>query len=485
MGEIAMSERALQFGLALLLSATLAAGQSREGKGRRSGGGNEVRMPAAAFRTEVPAHDYDLILVRPARETMSLSVLAYRPLRGAVRLGLTAEDLSWRQQELQLAAGQPALVTFEGLRPGTRYFYRFEPSRESGAAASEVASFTTARAPGESFCFTVQADSHLDAGTEPAIYERSLALVRGSRPDFHVDLGDTFMNDKRPDFHDARANYLAQRYYFGRLGGAVPLLLALGNHDGEAATRGAAGPDSMQVWSNAMRKKFFPNPRPDGFYTGNTTPHRYAGLLENYYAWEWGDALCIVLDPYWCSERIGREGEVWGRTLGREQYEWLRGVLARSSAKFKFVFLHHLVGGVTPEGRGGDRAVPLYEWGGREPDGRMTFAQRRPGWEAPIHALLVRHGVTAVFHGHDHLFAQQIVDGIVYQELPQPGHPRPQARNAAEYGYAGGEIFGASGVMRVRVGPEEVVLEFLRADQGDGQVTHSRRIPPPATQRNK
>ncbi len=38
----------------------------------------------------------------------------------------------------------------------------------------------------------------------------------------------------------------------------------------------------MPLWSNAMRKKYFPNPSPDGFYTGNATPHPQAGLLEDY-----------------------------------------------------------------------------------------------------------------------------------------------------------------------------------------------------------
>jgi hypothetical protein len=41
----------------------------------------------------------------------------------------------------------------------------------------------------------------------------------------------------------------------------------------------------------------------------------------------------------------------------------------------------------------------------------------------PIHQLLVRNKVAAVFHGHDHLFAKQDLDGIVYQEVPQPSSP--------------------------------------------------------------
>lgn len=473
-----MTSRWATVALALLGGTVAASGQGRDAEPRRGGQG-EVRMPAAAFRTDVAARDFDVVLVRPAAESMACSVLAYRDLRATVRLGRSPEALTEQAMTLDLVAGRPALVTFAGLRPGTRYHYRFEPDPRGGIAAAVVASFTTARPPGKEFCFTVQADSHLDAATDPALYARSLARVRASRPDFHVDLGDTFMTDKRgTDFRAARANYLAQRHYFGRLGGEVPLLLVLGNHDGESPTRGDAGPESMQVWSNTMRKSLFPNPRPDGFYAGNSTPHPHAGPLEDYYAWEWGDALFVVLDPYWFSGRVGRDGDPWLRTLGATQYDWLRTVLRETRARFKFVFIHHLVGGATREGRGGDGAVPFYEWGGQESDGRDTFASRRPGWEAPIHALLVRHGVTAVFHGHDHLFAQQEVDGVVYQAVPQPGHPRPHARNAAEYGYRSGTIFGASGVMRVRVGPQEALLEFLDVQDGDDRVAHTRRLAP-------
>ena len=56
-----------------------------------------------------------------------------------------------------------------------------------------------------------------------------------------------------------------------------------------ALADGAA--DNLALWSNTMRKRYFPNPVPDGFYTGNTTKDRFAGLLQDYYAWEWGDAL--------------------------------------------------------------------------------------------------------------------------------------------------------------------------------------------------
>ena len=50
-------------------------------------------------------------------------------------------------------------------------------------------------------------------------------------------------------------------------------------------------------------------------------------------------------------------------------------------------------------------------------DGSDGFRQNRPGWEMPIHELFVKHGVNIVFHGHDHLFVREELDGIIYQEF--------------------------------------------------------------------
>ncbi len=172
------------------------------------------------------------------------------------------------------------------------------------------------------------------------------------------------------------------------MGHSVPVFLVLGNHDGEQPGKG--GGDAMALWSNAQRKKYFPNPKPNAFYSGSATPHPKAGLLQNYYAFEWGDALFVALDPYWYGQEPNRGGDNWGRSLGREQYEWLRLVLERSRARFTFVFIHHLVGGETREGRGGAEAAAFFEWGGRDINDRDSFAQKRPGWAAPIHSLLVR-----------------------------------------------------------------------------------------------
>lgn len=486
-----MKLRSLAGSLVVLALAGSAAEPPRGGK--KGGGGEgrrvEVRMPTPAFKTEVPAHPFDLILCRPTDRAITLSVLAYDELEGYVTFGSDPAALSVRTDLRTFRKGEPAEVVLGPLQPGTRYHYQFHsrPPGGGGFAATERAAFTTARSRGSTFIFTIQADSHLDLGIDPPTYVKSLRNAIDAQADFHVDLGDTFMTDKYPRYVDALPQYLAQRYYFGLVGARMPVFLVLGNHDGEQPARSGAAEGSMSVWSARMRLKYFPNPVLDDFYRGNATPDPIVGRLQNYYAWEWGDALFVALDPFWYSRRGGR-GDNWSRSLGRDQYDWLKQTLERSTAKFKFVFIHHLVGGETPEGRGGAEASEFFEWGGRDLDGRDTFAQRRPGWPAPIHELLVRNHVSAVFHGHDHLYAQQERDGVIYQLVPQPGHSRTDnMRSAAEYGYKSGVIQGASGILRVNVSPEHVRVEYVRAypdaaesaTRRTGSVSHEYTIPSP------
>jgi hypothetical protein len=61
------------------------------------------------------------------------------------------------------------------------------------------------------------------------------------------------------------------------------------------------------------RKDFFPNPTPahDKFYIISDKATR-----DNYYAWEWGDALFVILDPFMESSGKGRDWSNWDITLG-------------------------------------------------------------------------------------------------------------------------------------------------------------------------
>jgi len=230
------------------------------------------------------------------------------------------------------------------------------------------------------------------------------------------------------------------RNQFERFCHSVPFFYTQGNHESEYGYLFNAATDkenNIPAWNLKARKAFYPTPVPNAFYRGNATPKDFSGgtlgLLENYYAYEWG-MLCSSLSiptgiPTQAPIRWTTPGS--GRS-GKPQYDWLKATLQSSTANYKFVFMHHIVGGSTTladgttknvAGRGGIEVADKYEWGGKNLDGSNGFATKRPGWDMPIHQLLVQNKVNVVFHGHDHLYAYQSLDGLVYLECPQPGTP--------------------------------------------------------------
>ena len=468
-----------RWGILVMVCAAVAAHAAEQNPARN----RDASRPVQASRcNDVPAHPFDLILGRPTATAVTISILCYQKTEGSIAYGTRPEHLARETPVRIFRQGEPAEIVLTGLQPDTRYYYRFR----SAQASSDQFTFHTARPPGSTFTFTVTADSHLDQNTDPAIYCQTLATALVDAPDFHIDLGDTFMTEKHESRENAARQYLAQRYYFGTLCRSAPLFLVLGNHDGENPRGRGVRADDLAAWSSSMRKKYFPNPVPDGFYTGNATAHAAAGLLQDYYAWEWGDALFVVLDPFWFNRgQVGRDGG-WSRSLGAEQYAWLRRTLEASRAEFKFIFIHHLVGGRNSQCRGGVEVASLFEWGGKNGDGTDGFDRNRPGWPVPIHQLLVRNHASIVFHGHDHLYAMEDLDGVIYQEIPQPGN-RVDGRFppfAAEYGYSKGVILGGSGHMRLTVSDGKVTADYVmarspadeRPGRRNGEVAHSYSI---------
>jgi predicted phosphodiesterase len=450
-------------------------GKDERGKGQGAGPGGQVE-PAV-----VPPYLFNVWLCRPGAEEVTLSVLAWQDMDVFVSYGTKPASLTQRSEVVKLKAGEPQTILLGQLEADTGYAYQLTYLIGSGEAfRDEIRSFHTQRTAASSFTFTTQADSHLDVSTHVRVYQQTLANMLADKPDFMIDLGDTTMVDKFGSFYTrAESQYMAQRYYMGRIAHSVPILMVLGNHDGEQGSRLTGQPNSMPLWSIGMRKKYFPNPEPGGIYTGNAKAEEEAGLLQDYYAFEWGSALFVVLDPFWFTRERKRDDN-WSMTLGEAQYRWLTKTLETSKAPFKFVFLHHLVGGLGKDVRGGVKPAPFMEWGGKNADGSEGFQQHRPGWEMPIHQLFVKNGVSIVFHGHDHLFAKEELDGIIYQDVPQPGHPSGGTRSAEEYGYTG-TILGSSGHVRVTVGPKEAKVDYVRSivpgvtrdDLPNGSVVHS------------
>ena len=273
---------------------------------------------------------------------------------------------------------------------------------------------------------------------------------------------------------DLEAGYIAQRRWFPLVG--APLFLVNGNHEQASLANIDGTPDNVAVWAQTARNRWYPQPGPDAFYGGNPEALPHIGLLRNYFSFEWGDALFVVIDPYWHSpetvdnafgatrdQKKGRD--LWNVTLGETQYRWFEQTLARSTATHRFVFTHHVLG----TGRGGIELAKGFEWGDA-----AAFATRRPGWGLPIHQLMVKHGVTVFFQGHDHIFVHQELDGVIYQTLPEPANPNATYEN--DDAYLSGVKHPNSGHVRVEVGVERRQRRRPRAPVVLGRRRHGRSV---------
>jgi hypothetical protein len=400
-----------------------------------------------------------------------------------IEFGAASGQYDHQTERRSLTAGVPVELTLDGLAADARHYYRLR-YQTSGAAASagDEYSFHTARAPGSTFTFTLQGDSHPErerSQFNADLYARTLVTAAADRPDFHLAIGDDFSVDTLDAASVTEAQvverYVLQRPFLGLVGRFAPIFLVNGNHEQAARYLLDGTPDNVAVWAQNARNAHYSQPAPDGFYTGNPELVPYIGLLRNYFAWTWGDALFVVIDPYWGSSVCvdapfgggSKRINLWDVTLGEAQYQWFKATLEQSRAKYKFVLAHHVLG----TGRGGIELAEKYEWGGQNANGTWGFASNRPGWAQPIHALMVAHDVTVFFQGHDHIWARQSLDGVTYQTLSEPADPNYSLFNADAY--ASGDKFPNTGYTRVNVSPSGVQVEYVRtylpADEGTGR----------------
>jgi len=451
----------------------------REKRGRK---GDILPMPTVIWE------EASLIVARPTATTADIHILPRQ--NGSGTLCYAPEGVSTAVTRLAcpaFIAQKPTLIPLKGLMPNTRYTYWLEWSKDR---RSPDHAFQTQRAPGTPFQFIVQGDSHPERGQQhtPALYEQSLKRVAREKPDFFIALGDDFSVDTLRDFTPAavETRYRLQREYLGFVGAQASLFLVNGNHEQAARCNLDGTSNNIAVWAQNARETYFAQPAPNAFYTGDAEAVEHIGLLRDYYAWTWGDALFVVIDPYWHSKqavdnKLGtreKNNDEWNSTLGDAQYHWLKTTLASSKTPFKFVFTHHVLG----RGRGGIECSARGEWGGGDPQGRASFAQMRPGWEMPIHQLLATNHVTILFQGHDHLFCKQERDGVIYQTCPLPAGPSDCRENFEAY--RSGTSIPGSGFVRVTVQSNTVHVAYVKniltkdtTPGHDGEIAFQYTIP--------
>ena len=407
------------------------------------------------------------ILSRPTATSVTISALFDQQVQVYFQVGNVRGAYTTTTATRTSVTGEPVVTVFDSLRPNSRYFYRTCYKRPSDAAFTmgQEHTFHTQRPPGSTYVFTIEADPHpYDKKGSHTLWPVALKNQLADTADFMLDLGDTFGDDHNATTitsAEVRQLHLDDRPFFGLVCHSVPLFFCLGNHEGESGYYLLqTPPNNLAAYGTTWRKFYYPNPEPNAFYSGNTTIESFGmGLPENYYAWQWGDALFVVLDS-WRGYTVSVKPRDWEWTLGKDQYDWLKQTLETSKAKFKFVFAHHALG----ETRGGVAVAKLAEWGGYEADGKTWgFATNRPGWSLPIHQLMVKNGVNVFFQGHDHLFAQERLDGLVYQEVPMPSDSTYTIGMLANAdAYTSNQLDGA-GHIRVTVSRDSAFIEYVSA----------------------
>lgn len=428
------------------------------------------------------AQNKSIILGRPTDNSITASILFDQKVDFYLEYGTNKGLYPLRNSTISNEANRPNKVELSQLLPNTRYYYRLR-HRVVGTntfITSPEYTFHTQRAPGNSFRFVVEADEHLyDKKGVRNLYKIALDNQAKDSADFMLSLGDTFGDDHTPNettSEDMNALHKDYLQYLSAVCHSMPFFFCLGNHEGENGYYlKQNAPNNIAVYGTQWRKYYYPNPFPNAFYSGNTTKEAYGiDQPENYYAWTWGDALFVVLDVYRDCD-VNEKPQNWDWTLGKTQYDWFKKSLETSKAKYKFVFAHHTRG----QGRGGINTAKGFEWGGYGGKNTWEFDKMRPGWAMPIHQLMVTNGVNIFFQGHDHLYAKEQLDGLVYQEVPMPSDSTYEIGVLANADAYTDVTLDGSGHLRVSVTPTCVTVDYVRAylpkDTLNGK-SHNREV---------
>lgn len=405
------------------------------------------------------------MVLRPTEQGFAISAL----LAGGEPSGLVARvrpvgGAGWGSLlQPDAPASDLAQWNLEGLSPGRRYEYQILAPAEGGDwRLLYTGSAVTQRRPGDAFTFALISDSHI--GSDGAFTNQGdwCTLAKVARavgeatPDFVLNLGDMLdfhnfgFNEPPPDGVYTRRAYRNYRVLLGDTLGHAAHFPVIGNWEGEDGWFSA---DDLNR-SREQRMLYMPGPWP-------TTYPQSGSPAQDYYAFAWGDALFIVLNvmsytpsPHLLSTGVGAPDD-W--TLGAAQMDWLSRTLASATAKWRFLFIHHAVGGAA-----GDPEDSAYGRGG----GQAAYV----GEQAKVHQLMLEHGVQVFFYGHDHVFTDMTVDGIHYSE---PGNAGAiWMFDSALTGYQ--QSWLEPGWARVAVGPEAVRVEFLSTE---GQTIYGYSLP--------
>lgn len=405
-----------------------------------------------------------------ARPTVSSILINARNGADAVNAALQwrkhgSRDKPHRSETRRAAPGGWLEWSIDGLDAATRYEYELRlASKSNPEVVAGRGGFITQRTGNESFVAALITDPHTgsfpEGGSQLRVMDDVVRNVQRDNPEFVLALGDNVAWPSSRDAAQETADgaeraYDMYRRHIGPLSASAPHFSLLGNWEGETGKFPVASVDLVR----RVRHQFLPNPDHHTYPQGGS-----AG--QDYYAFVWGPALFVMLNVQGYTKPSGRlqlpamgdVSQVGDWTLGTTQLAWLERTLKASTQPYKFLCIHHTVGGNagnphdTLYGRGGARAAHI-------------------GEQRVVHNLMRAHGVQIFFYGHDHVFVDDVVDGIHYA-LPgsfgAPWHFPP-----AITGYE--RFWPDSGHARLTVTQREARVEYVNEA---GSVFHSFSVAP-------
>ncbi len=389
----------------------------------------------------------------PTRSSILLNIVSgEKAIECYIRFGETKDvaEGEWQQSEgISMGPLTVQQIRLEKLKPDTEYKYQFF-ARLKGQSEFRMLvenPFRTQRTTPSAFSFAIFSDSHIypEVPRRYRILSEVTSSVLARRPDLSLMLGDniqTFTSHGGPMIEKRYGPilYSQLRHALGNLPSSVSLFNTIGNWEGENGWH----PERERGWARQARMTWIPTPDPETYPEGGSE-------FGDYYGFSWGDALFLVLDvtgyntsDHTIQSPIGRADD-W--TLGEVQKQWLHKRLSTSTARWKFLFLHHTVGG-----KAGDELNSRYGRGG----GRAAYT----GEQALIHEWMKTYGVQALFYGHDHVFTDIPVDGIHYVCVGSAGAPWKFTEK--ETGYK--TFWTPSGYTWVNVHETRVKISFIGTD---------------------
>ena len=376
-------------------------------------------------------------------------------------------DWQRRQPPLRLSAYEVLDWKLKELSPATRYEYRIllKRAHDESLQPGATGSFRTQRKGPASYTAVLITDPHagsFTAGSGPVLtLDQVVRNASRAKAEFVLDLGDNVAWPGSREFGQENSEgavnaYACYRRQLGPLSINSPHFAVIGNWAGESGKFPAKCIETVA----AVRQALLPGPN-------HLTYPQGGSAREDYYAFSWGDALFVILNiqtyskpahPDALPRLMADVNQISEWTLGEKQMAWFATTLKNATERFRFVCMHHPAGG-----NAGDGVNTLY--------GRGGARARNSGEQARIHSLMKKHQVQIFFYGHDHVFVDDVADGIHYALPGSCGAPWKFTKE--ETGYD--RFWPDSGHAQLDVTPEQATVSFINVE---GKIIHSFSVLP-------